>query len=79
MKTSKSHTIEEIRTALEHGDEIWEFDSMNDGEDDILIGSRREIESDLCHYFEIPALKPYWTLTRLSPEEVKEWLLGDQD
>ena len=75
MKTSKSHTAEEIRSALERGEEIWEFDSGNDGEDDILIGSRDEVEADLYRYFEIGSLRSDWTLARLTPEEVRAWVL----
>ena len=75
MKTSKSHTAEEIRSALERGEEIWEFDSGNDGEDDILIGSRDEVEADLYRYFEIGSLRSDWTLARLPPEEVRAWVL----
>ena len=78
MKTSKSHTKAEIWQALLDGEEIWEFDSGNDGEDDILIGSQKEVEIDLCRYFEIDALRSDWTLARLTPEEVREWVLGEK-
>ena len=78
-RTSKSHTPDEIRQALLDGEEIWEFDSGNDGEDDILIGSQKEVEIDLCRYFEIDTFRPDWTLIRLTAEEVRAWVLGDSD
>ena len=76
---SKSHTLDEIRQALLDGEEIWEFDSGNDGEDDILVGSQKEVEIDLCRYFEIDALRSDWTLTRLTPEEVRAWVLREEE
>ena len=68
MKTSKSHGLEDIRRAIARGEEIWEFDSGNDGEDDVLIGTLAEIQADLIAFF--GSLHNDWTFRQISPEEV---------
>lgn len=59
----KSHSNDELVAAFLAGDQIWELDTGNDGEDDVLIGSKQEVEADLCHHFEFEELPGHWDLT----------------
>lgn len=73
MVKIKSHSEEEIETALASGREVWALDTGNDGEDDTLIGSYSEVERDVLHYYTIlhdlptepEALPAHWTLQRV--------------
>lgn len=47
----RSHTEEEIKQAIIDGNQAWEF-STEIGEDDVLIGSRDEVEADLYYRYE---------------------------
>jgi hypothetical protein len=62
----RSHTKDRIDEALCNGEEVWELDTGNDGEDDVLIGSRSAVVFDLCSYYEVDELPAHWTLRRLN-------------
>lgn len=49
MTDLKSHTSNEIWAAFDRGEEIWLLDT-DCGEDDVLIGSREEVEHDIIHH-----------------------------
>jgi len=70
MRRSKSHTPAALVAALNQGGSIWELDTNDDGEDDILIGSAEEVLADVFHHFEIDALPERWALRKLDSAEV---------
>ena len=53
---SKSHSAEDLRRAIEMGDNIWSFDSGTSGKDDLLIYpaevGKEEIMANLEEFFE---------------------------
>ena len=65
--THRSHTKDEITKAIAQNPalNVYELDTGNDGEDDILIGETEEgVVADICAHFDMEALPPHWTLTR---------------
>ena len=58
----RSHTREEIRTAIAKGAEVWVLDTGSDGEDDVLIGSREAVFRGICSFNDITELPPHWHL-----------------
>ena len=68
----KSHTKEEILSALRDGKEVYVLDTGNDGEDDVLIGGFRDVMRDIVEYHEIDILPDHWGLRLL------DWDLEDE-
>lgn len=64
--TYKSYTEEEIKEALEAGKQVWELDSGNAGEDDVLIGTKKEVINDLCACLEVEELPEGWDLYKVA-------------
>ena len=61
----KSYTKKELIDAQKTGQKLWKLDTVNSGEDDILIGEQEDIIEDICHYHEIDFLPENWTLTKI--------------
>ena len=69
---SKSHRSDDLEKAFVKGETIWIFDSCNDGLDDVLIGKREEIESDLLCYTELSEIPCDWNFREMDPEDLIE-------
>ena len=63
----RSHTRREIAEALANGAQAWALDT-NSGDDDVLIGKREEVTSDVLDHFDIEALPEGWELTRFEAD-----------
>ncbi len=61
----KSHLETKIKEALKNGIEVWELDSRNAGEDDVLIGTKEEVIADICAHLEIERLPKEWKLDKV--------------
>ena len=60
----RSHTPEEVRAAMEAGEEVWALDTGSDGLDDVLIGSELAVWAEICDW--VDGLIPvHWTLTKV--------------
>ena len=62
MVSYKSHTEEECIEAFQKGEKVWDLDTGNDGEDDVLIGEGEQIIADILNYHELTELPPHWEL-----------------
>ena len=72
MVSMRSHKPEEVLQALKAGTTVWILDTMNAGEDDVLIGgSQSEVERDIMNHFELSSWPPDWSLTQIGPGD--EW------
>lgn len=60
----RSYTQVEIKRAIELGDEAWALDTGNDGEDDVIIGTKEECERDILYLNDLDKLPDHWTLNR---------------
>jgi len=58
----KSHTRGEVARAIMQGQEVWALDTGNDGNDDVLIGSKQETIDCLLAHHELDELPGHWTL-----------------
>ncbi len=64
----KSHTKAELETyaaeAAARGEpfELWKLDTGNDGDDDVLFGSYRDVMTEILAYHELDELRSHWTL-----------------
>uniref|UniRef100_A0A6H1Z7V3 Uncharacterized protein n=1 Tax=viral metagenome TaxID=1070528 RepID=A0A6H1Z7V3_9ZZZZ len=87
MKTtdSKSHTEQEIRSAIRQGKTLCHLDSGNSGNDDILIGGESEVRADVegwalsCGYCEDGSdlwEGQGWTLRVMDPSELDDLEAG---
>lgn len=66
--TSKSHANAELIEGRRQGKQLWTLDTGGAGEDDILIGTRAEVEADICDYLGRDDLPKGWTLTQFTDE-----------
>ena len=67
----RSHTVVELLSAAAQGEELWALDTQSAGEDDVLIGKRGQIVSDILNHFDIHELPEGWTLERISSEAIR--------
>jgi len=58
----RSHTEEEIRIAVAKGARVWALDTGADDEDDVLIGSRKDVFQDICSLHDFSEFPPHWHL-----------------
>jgi len=65
---SRSHTTDEIRSALHAGQPVWQLDTGSDGGDDVLIGERGETEAAVLAHFEVEAMPERWSLEPFTAE-----------
>jgi len=61
----KSHTLEEVRNALNEGTPVWIVDTGTSGNDDVLIGDYDEVLTDFLFYLELDELPKDWEIYRL--------------
>jgi hypothetical protein len=66
----KSHTRTQIVEALERHIPVYELDTANYGEDDVLTGSFQECLSDVLAYFDLEYLPVDWNLRRVDYNEI---------
>jgi len=45
--------------------ERWQLDTGTDGEDDVLLGTREDVEADILHHHDLDEMPSNWTLARL--------------
>jgi hypothetical protein len=65
----RSHSIQAIIEALASGQKVWRLDTGTSGEDDLLIGTRDQVEADICHHFERDDLPEGWELIEVTEIE----------
>lgn len=76
MVSMRSHKPEEVLQALKAGTTVWILDTMNAGEDDVLIGgSQSEVERDIMNHFELNQWPDGWTLTQVGPGD--DWFVRE--
>ena len=55
------------------GMKVYELDTGNDGEDDILVGyNDQDALIDVFNHFEFEELPDHWTIRELREDELKE-------
>ncbi len=72
----KSYTKAELVVALKNGETLWELDTGNDGEDDILVGKKGDIELDLCNFHNVEELPDHWEL-RDCTDDFRDLVVAD--
>lgn len=68
----KSHTREQIIDTLERNIPVYELDTADHGEDDVLIGDFQECLRDVLYYFGLECLPEDWNLRRIGRDEIAE-------
>jgi len=69
----KSHTKEEVKEACLKGMKVYELDTGNDGEDDILVGyNDQDVLIDVFNHFEFEELPDHWAIRELREDELEE-------
>ncbi len=61
----KSWTKKEIKQALAAGKPVFELDTSNEDEDDVLIGTWEQCLEEILDYYEVDDLPENWTLTQI--------------
>ena len=78
MTTLRSHTENEIIDAIQNGKSIYELDTGEDGEDDLLIAAKSATLQDLINeilaYHNLENIPSHWSLTRIDPENIDAYL-----
>ena len=78
----KSYSQDDLLAAVNENREVWALDTGNDGEDDILIGSREEVEEMIIHDRMARGLgeklPEHWTLERLDPDFIRDLDPGER-
>ena len=60
----------EILAAMAEGRPVYELDTGDDGNDDVLIGTERQVLADVLSFFDIDELPEHWTLRRIFEDEI---------
>ena len=61
----RSHSKKEIQKAQNEGKEIFELDTDNFGEDDVLIGSHTDCVEDVITHYGFQAFPTNWELSKI--------------
>ena len=66
MAGFRSYSKKEFKKAQKEGKTLWELDTANDGEDDILIGeTEKEVVIDILHHHDLTKFPINWTLSKV--------------
>ena len=49
--TFRSHSEDDVEEALHSGEKVWGLDTEGAGDDDVLIGERADVLSDVAFFF----------------------------
>ena len=69
----RSHTEEELKEAIRKGFKVFELDTGNFGEDDVLFGyDYNDVLIDILSHHEIDELPEDWELREFRKDELEE-------
>ena len=61
---------EQILAALSRDRPVYELDTGSDGDDDVLIGTERQVLADVLSFIDVDELPAHWTLRRIFEDEI---------
>ena len=67
-----SNTKEEIFKAFLADEPVFELDTANSGNDDVLIGTEEECISDIILHTEFDEMPANWTLRKIDKEDFEQ-------
>jgi hypothetical protein len=67
-----SNTKEQIFKAFTAGESVFELDTANSGNDDVLIGTEEECITDIILHTEFDEMPVNWTLRKIDKEELEQ-------